>query len=491
MENGHKIATNTIAQIISRLFNAVLSVVIIKIITHYLKTTGYGEYTLVYELVGFFGLACDLGLFTLAVDEMSKNKDKMQRILGNMLGLRLLLISIIGIFTCILAFLIPTFNQVMVISVIIAIVGMSANLIASTGSATLQVHLRMPTYATAVIIGKIISVIYIALSAWYNWGFIHLILAGTLNNLYVCGVTLYSANKLLPIRLYFERTEIIRILKKSAVYGTALILGSIYLRINTLMLGELRNQEIVGIFGVALRSYELLLLIPFSFMNSVLPSLSQHINTDRFAQLLQKSWDVLIMTGLGMGVGCFIMAEEMIKLISTGDDFSPAAILVRILVIASAFNFLSSLFQYILVSINKVKLFWYITLIEAVAAITFARIFIPQDGFVGQARAAAFAIVLAQMIHFVGLMWAAKSVRKITLSFKATLATLFSGLICGGYLFLIKPYIMHYSPLISLPIAFGTGGILYIYLLTKTGGLSSDLHRLVFEKIFKKWKLKA
>lgn len=486
MENGHKIATNTIAQIISRLFNAVLSVIIIKIITNYLKASGYGEYTLVYELVGFFGLACDLGLFTLAVDEMSKNKEKMQRILGNMLGLRLLLISVIGLFTCGLAMFIPNFSPVMVISVIIAVVGMGANLISSTASATLQVNLKMPTYATAVIIGKIISVIYIALSAWYNLGFIHLIIAGTLNNFYVCIVTLYASHKLIPLRVYFEKAEITRLLKKSAVYGTALILGSIYLRVNSLLLGHLQSDAVVGVFGVALRSYELLLLIPFSFMNSVLPSLSQHINTDKFAHLLQKSWDVLIMTGLGMGVGSFIMAEEMIKLISTGDDFSPAATLMRILVIASAFNFLSSLFQYVLVSVNKVKLFWLVTLVEAVAAITFARIFIPQQGFFGQAKAAAWAIVLAQMIHFIGLMWAAKSVRKISLRFRTTLATVLSGGVCGGYLLLIKPYIMHFSPLISLPIAFGTGGILYVYLLTKTGGLSSDLSRVVFEKIMRK-----
>lgn len=483
MENGHKIATNTLAQIISRLFNAVLSVVIIKIITHYLKASGYGEYTLVYELVGFFGLACDLGLFTLAVDEMSKNKEKMERILGNMLGLRLLLIGVIGVFTCVLAFLIPNFNERMAISVVIAVIGMAANLLASTGSATLQVYLKMPTYATAVMIGKIISVIYIALSAWYNWGFLHLIIAGTINNFYVCAITLYAANRLIPLRIYFDRTEIVRMLKKSAVYGTALILGSIYLRINSLVLGQLRSDEVVGVYGVALRSYELLLLIPFSFMNSVLPSLSAHINSEKFQHLLQKSWDVLIMTGLGMGVGSFIMAEEMIRLISTGDDFSPAANLMRILVIASAFNFLSSLFQYVLVSINKVKLFWYVTCVEAIAAIAFARIFIPQDGFFGQARAAAWAIVLAQIIHFVGLLIAARSVKNITLSFRTTLATLTSGAICAIYLLLLKPQLIHLSPIISLPFAFGSAGILYLYLLTKTGGLSTDLSKVIFEKL--------
>lgn len=495
MENARKIASNTIAQIASRLINAVLSIVIIKIITNYLRASGYGQYTLVYELVGFFGLACDLGLFTLAVDEMSKRKDQMQRVLGNMLGVRLLLILIIGTITTILAFVMPNFNTTMAIAVVIATVGMAANLISSTLSATLQVHLKMPTYARAVVLGKIISVIYIAAASYFNWGFQHLIIAGTLNNFYVCLVTILEANKLLPIRIYFERSEVMRVLRKSAIYGTSIILSTVYLRINSLMLGQVTSglfgqttsDGIVGVFGVAMRSYELLLLIPFSFMNSVLPSLAEHVSTPKFKHLLQKSWDVLVMTGVGIGVGSYIMAEEMIQLISTGTDFAPAAGLMRILVIASSFNFLGSMFEYILVSLNQTKKIWWVTLAEAVAAIGFAWWMIPSQGAFSGAYATAWAIVIAQVISCIGLMFFARSQKAVKLQYRTTIATMISGAISGLFLVLLRPYILQLTPYISVPLSFGTGGLLYIFLLLRTGALPKELGTVVFEKLgFKK-----
>jgi len=484
MEQAQKIASNTIAQILSKMFNAVLSVVIIKIITHYLKTEGYGQYTLVYELVGFFGIACDLGLFTIAVDEMAKTKERMQRVLGSILGLRLILILIIGTITTASAFLIPNFTPVMSIAVIIAAIGIAANLISSTVAATLQVNLKMTINAYAIIIGKILMVGYIALTAFFGWGFLHLIIAGLINNLFVTGVTTYASHRLLPIKLYFDREEIWRLLKKSAVYGAALIFGSIYLRINTIMLRQFTSDNVVGVFGIALRSFELLLLIPFSFMNSILPSLAQNIHTEKFSSLFQKSWDVLVMTGLGMSVGSFIMAEEMIRLISTGSDFAPAANLMRILAIASVFNFLSSLFQYVLVSLNRVKVFFAIALLEAVIAIIFAYILIPLPPPFGQASAAAWAIVVAQTINFFGVTWGVARIRPIKLSWKATFATLFSVIITGIYLWFIKGALSHWSVYLSLPTAFFTAGILYIFLLTKTGGLSTDLSKVLWQRFF-------
>lgn len=484
MEQAQKIASNTIAQIVSKLFNAVLSVVIIKIITHYLKTEGYGQYTLVYELVGFFGIACDLGLFTIAVDEMAKTKEKMQRVLGSILGLRLILILVIGTFTAASAFFIPNFTPVMSVAVIIAAIGIAANLISSTVAATLQVNLKMTINAYAIIIGKIIMVGYIALTAYLDWGFLHLIVAGLINNVLVTGITTYASHRLLPIKLYFDREEMWRLLKKSAVYGLALIFGSIYLRVNTIMLRQFTSDNIVGVFGIALRSFELLLLIPFSFMNSILPSLAQNINTEKFSSLLQKSWDVLVMTGLGMSVGSFIMAEEMIRLISTGSDFAPAAGLMRILALASIFNFLSSLFQYVLVSLNRVKEFFWVALFEAVASIIFAYIFIPLPPPLGGAAAAAWAIVLAQFIAFIGVSWIVFRLRPIKLSWKATFATVFSVIIAGGYLWFIKGALSNISVFVSLPIAFATAGILYLFLLTKTGGLSADLSKVLWQRFF-------
>ena len=67
---------------------AALSIVVLKIISGYLGTSGYGDYTTVYQFLAFFGIIADFGIYTITVKEMSRNEEKIPIILGNVMGLR-------------------------------------------------------------------------------------------------------------------------------------------------------------------------------------------------------------------------------------------------------------------------------------------------------------------------------------------------------------------------------------------------------------------
>ena len=88
-----KIYSNTIAQIAGKILTALISIVMIKILTNYLDIAGYGLYSKIYNYLSIFAVIADLGLYTITVRELSAHKDDevmVRKISGNILSLRTL-----------------------------------------------------------------------------------------------------------------------------------------------------------------------------------------------------------------------------------------------------------------------------------------------------------------------------------------------------------------------------------------------------------------
>jgi O-antigen/teichoic acid export membrane protein len=66
-----KIYTNTIAQIVSKILTAIISIAMIKILTNYLDLEHYGLYSKLYNYLSIFAVIADLGLYTITVRELS------------------------------------------------------------------------------------------------------------------------------------------------------------------------------------------------------------------------------------------------------------------------------------------------------------------------------------------------------------------------------------------------------------------------------------
>jgi O-antigen/teichoic acid export membrane protein len=76
---ARSILTNTFWMVLGRTMVAILGVLSIKIVTNYLPTDVYGQYTTVYEFMAFFAIAADFGLYTIGVREMAKKKNPSQK----------------------------------------------------------------------------------------------------------------------------------------------------------------------------------------------------------------------------------------------------------------------------------------------------------------------------------------------------------------------------------------------------------------------------
>ena len=235
MSTARKILSNTIAQILGKGLVALLGLAVVKISTSYLSVEGYGQYIAIYEFLAFFGIAADLGLFTIAVKEMSENEERIPKIIGNILSLRTILVAATMLIATATIFMIPKYADTRIpIGVAIASITTFVTIINGTISSVLQAKLKMHLASFANVLGKLISVSFMAYIVFYGFpqdttmGFYMLIAAGLIGNTLMLVTTTYFTSKITPIKYEFDFKFWKEVLKKSLPYGIALILNTIY-----------------------------------------------------------------------------------------------------------------------------------------------------------------------------------------------------------------------------------------------------------------------
>lgn len=479
-----QIASNTIAQVGARFVNAAISVVIIKLITSYMAAEGYGKYTQIYEFIAIFGIIADLGIFTIAVNEMAKAKDKMERILGNMLSIRLILVGILGTLAAIIAYCLPIFSVPdMRIGILVAAAGMAVNLLSITIASILQVHLKMTYNALAIVIGKLFLVAHIWAVTAFGWGFIQLIVAGLISNTIVLILTTIFAAKFGKIRLYYDKEIVADLFRKSFVYGLSLIFGAIYLSIGILILKTFWNDSVVGIYGVAYKVYQLLIIIPFAFMNSALPSLVRAMDIKwRRQDILQNITEVLSILGFGLLGGILFLSDEIIAFISSGTEFAPASLILNIFAISVLFTFLFNIFSYLLLVLNKQLYLMWFNAAGAAGSIIIALILVPLSGWYGGSNGLAIANIIAPLTVLIGSYWACKKFVEFKIRWWSILRIMLAAVGMMLVLWLCEFYLPLSSNALKTVVYTAIGGSAYFIFLIVFGGLSPQALELIFRK---------
>ncbi len=456
MSIANKILGNTIIQVIGRAIMAVTSVVILKAISNFLSVEGYGTYTAVYEYLAFFGIAADLGLFTIGVREMGKGVRPREFIASNIIGMRLMTAVSALTVSVILAFLIPQYSGTNIpVGVAIGSLAVFLSIMHGTVSSVLQVEHKMQWATFGLVGGKIIAMFWMLAVVYYYYvgdpspeAFYQLIWAGVWGNLFALIFTLYFALKIVRFRPSFNREYWREIVVTALPYGAALVLNTIYFRIDSIMLLFMKGPHEVGLYGMPMRMLEILSVIPVYFMNSVLPVLSRAIRekSAEVQRMMQLSFDFLFMAAAPIVVGLFALSYQVIFLISSpeflsrlSDGYYGSDVAMRILVFAMFFSFLNSLFTYTLVAVNKQALLLWINGGAAILNIGLNFILIPYWGF----RGAAINTVLTEILILLVSWFVSRRFLVFKIRFGTFSKSLFSALVMGAVVWGLKEPTYH------------------------------------------------
>lgn len=455
MQLSTRIAYNTIIQFIAKFVSTFLGLLAIAFIARYLGVKGYGEYTTAVTFISFFAIVADMGLTLVTVQLISQPEAKQEKILANLLALRLLsalvIIGLAPIFVLFFPYSEEIKQAVLAVSFSYFFIALNQVLVG-----LFQKQLRMDKVAIAEVASRALMLGLILLSIKFNYGIIGIMVAVSISSAFNFLLHYLFSLKFVRLRLDFDFAYWRKIAEKSWPLAVTIILNLLYLKTDTLLLSiipresELGIIEEVGLYGAAYKVIEVLITLPFMFAGIILPIITlkwAQKDSQGFANVLQKAFDVMAIVAVPLVFGTFVTSKKIMTMVA-GKEFVLSASILNILIIASSVIFLGTMFSHAVIAINKQKKIIPAYLFVAASSVLLYFLVIPFFSYTGAAWITVYSEVAIAFFSFY-ITW---KYTKFIPSLKVIGKSLVASLFMLGFIILLGHFDVH-SVFAILPLA--------------------------------------
>lgn len=388
--------SNTAWQIIVRIVAIVLAFISVKLLATYLGTGGVGEYNTITTYINFFIVIADLGLFSVAVREISKNPENEGKIISNVLVIRLISVLVAGAVAVFIVFL-TKYSQNIKLGTLIATGFLVFNLLGSVYDAVLQYRLKMQYSALAEFLSKLLTVIALYIIVVNRGSFLWIISTVALSGILIFVFKwLFSRQFVKPLRKY-DLQFMKMIFTMAWPLGLVFIVNNLYFKLDTLMLYAIKGAAAVGIYSVSYKVLEVTVFAGSYFSAALKPTISSHMANDKeyIGGIMTKAINIMLLISLPITLICILYSKEIILFLSNQDFITGSTALV-ILSFALPLIYLDTLLGEILVANDEKKLLIKIAL--SILAFNFIAniILIPLYSF----KAAAYTTLASEALLF-------------------------------------------------------------------------------------------
>lgn len=395
---ARKIAYNVLVSSVAKVLSTVLALVAIGFITRYLGSAGFGNYSTVLAFLSFFAAITDLGIQSISTREISRAGADEEKIIGNILALRLIVSVLIFIFSPLVIWFFPYSGEVKLGVVVVA-----ASYIFSSSYQVLngvfQKNLAMDRVAVAELLGKFIQVGTIILAVRYDLGFTWIVSSLLFYMIFTSSLVFILIRKYIHLRPRIDLSYWKSFLKESYSLGISAVIIFVYFKIDTILLSVMKNSSDVGIYNAAYKVIENISFFPAMIVGLVFPIVSHNvfINRERFIDIANKTFKTFFLLVVPLIVGGSFLAEDIIALIG-GAGFQESAGVLNILVFALACIFFSNFLNSILIAANQQRKLVLALVLAAVFNVGINLIFIPRFSYWASAIASVTAEFLVMIL---------------------------------------------------------------------------------------------
>lgn len=402
-----KIASNTISQIFSKAWTAIISIFLISLLTNYLTVELYWLYSKIYNYIWMFVFLADLWLYAITIREITNNKNDSAKIVWNVMSLRLFLWIFILFFATGLAYFLPWYNSdIALISILIASVFTIFQLLNSSILALMQANMKVEFSAVSLITAKLVNLWLVWFVAFFLYPkeliensnyfspFLYIMSVWVISVIINTVLNYFYARKIVKFWFSFDFEYIKHLFKISLPYGIALFLSIVYFKIDVIILSLMEWPEkwdlSIALYSLPMKIVEVIMVIGWFFMTSLLPSLTKWFkdkNKKSIDKLTNIAFKVLFSFASMVFVLGVLFREYMIEIIANSDYIntthmynSSDAFLVVFAVIV--FNFLSLVFIYSLVASENQSKLLKINIVVTIFNIIWNIILIPHLSFI-------------------------------------------------------------------------------------------------------------
>jgi O-antigen/teichoic acid export membrane protein len=432
--------------------------VIILMLRH-LPADAFGRFSTMVVYATLAGIIADLGLQTIFVRDVARDRDALESYLGNLLSVRLLLAAgALLVMAAALRLISPPLFPYTWGAVALLLTTSYSSLL----RAVFYIRGRLGYEAIAILAEAVIllTLTIVAVRSRATWDVFLWIYAASY--LFTC---LFA----LAVILFHWRDRPapeldLRFTRRLLVAGVPLALGftltTVYAQIDVVLLQVWRGFQMVGWYSTANKYIDAIAWIPQSAMGAVFPVLSL-LSTNaggRLTVAYEKSYRMLAVLGVPLTIGLILIAPPLVHL--TAPAYGPAIPALQILAVSVLFLFVNNAFVYTLTAMNRQNDFTRLALLGLVANLGMNAVLIPTEGYLGAAAAS----TLTEAVLFAGGWWLLRRPLYALPVFRSIARVLVSGIVMGVAVWLARAWPLW--ALIPLGAAVYAAGLLLLRALT-------------------------
>lgn len=414
-----KIASNTIYQIVGKVISMSITMLAVVIITRSYGREGYGAFSLMQSWPALFFVIVDFGINAIAARELSKDWTKANKYLGNILIIRLIFsLGLIFLLSAGLNFF--PYSPELKNGIRLGLFVLLTQSLYSTTNIFFQVKLKYDFSTIAYTLGYLVIFFLVILFsrlkldiAWVNFSYV---IGGVITFL----LSLYFVGKIGVKPEFSIDKGLWRFLFSASLpIGIMFLFSQMSFKEDTLMLSFLKlpesyglnNTESVAVYALPYKVFEVLLVVPTFFMNSVYPLLVTHMEEgqEKLKKTFARVLSFLIISGVLVGLLGIVFAPLTMKLLG-GEEFSQSVGVLRILASGLFIFYLTSPVSWLIVTLGYQKYLPWIYFVSFSFNMIANFIFIPKYSFYGASWVTVVSelIVLVLLVIFAQKSWKLK-----------------------------------------------------------------------------------
>lgn len=395
MHKPHIFGKNVIGLFFSQMISYALIFFYTIYLARYLGAEGYGIISFALAFSGIFSILADLGLNTLIVREVSRDKSLANKFLVNAILIKVLL-SVLSFFLIVLIVNLIGYSQVIINVVYFISLSLIITSLLGIFYSIYQSFEKMEYQSLGLVINSTIIFTGVMIGIYLGFDVTKFAIIFFVSSV----ITLVYSILILLWKFFIPKIEYDinfwkKILEEAIPFGITGISVMLYINIDSVILSTLQNNEVVGFYNAAYRLVLFLIIVPNTINIAIFPSMSKyHLTSESLLRIInEKYFKLMLILGVPIAVGITLLANKIILLIY-GADYINAIIALQILIWIIVFTFASASSTKLLEATNNQLAITKITSISVIINIILNLMLIPRYSYIG----ASVATVITEII---------------------------------------------------------------------------------------------
>ena len=403
--NTRTIAANTVWLFSEKVVGRLITFLLMVVLARALGTVGFGKLNFANSFAVVFIFLADMGIGTLITRDIAANRDGAAAYFGKSVVLIAPLIALAAVVITGAAFIADVPGDTFYLIFLFAGYQLLKNL-GAVYAAVFRAFERMQYAAGVLLVERILLLVFCLLALRFSSTLIGIgvayLLAGAL--FLVLTVTLVHARFIVPeYRIKPEHFKYM--VRQGFPLAVVAVLSLFYFNIDMIMLGKLRGEASVGVYGAAYRLFFTLATLFNPLLTAVFPTMSrlyQETAGARLARVYRTSVKFLLGVSIPLVVGGAMLSEGIIDFVY-GSEFGASAPVFRWFSLIIFVGYLNSMNCYFLTSIRRQGILAKAIGLTAAVNLILNWVMIPMHGELGAVWATMVSEVLLLGITFVSI----------------------------------------------------------------------------------------